>query len=268
VSTGATYENITNLAGVFIALIIERYEGTRLGAQELHAKYLEDVEGALWRLATIEAGRFLRFELSDPWHWLAAGLVSTNPAFGRGLNETFPLTHRRWRTVVSVDPPGETAECGITVGAAPIDGIAGRDHAVVLDDVSLVGAPEVWGPAAVAAYRTWDAEELVVEANQGGDMVRSTIHAADPTVNVTKIRAVDSKADRAEPISVLYSKGWIHHLGHLAKLEDQQTTWVPAEGKSPDRIDSVVHLLTHLLRPTTIAPASLPDQFDLARTRL
>jgi phage terminase large subunit-like protein len=261
-STGSTYENLGNLAPAFIRLILERYEGTRLGAQELHALYLEDVEGALWTLTQIEAGRFSRFDRGDPWRSLAVAWSPIASRFGR-LAQTF-AERRRWLTAVGVDPPGETAECGIVVATAPENGYAARDHAVVLDDRSMAGSPEHWGAAVAKAAHDYDADVIVVESNQGGDMVRSTIHAHDPNLNVVKIRAKDSKADRAEPISVLYAKGWVHHLGSLPVLESQMTTWVPAEGKSPDRIDAAVHVLTHLLRPTVIGSASLPDQSALA----
>lgn len=263
-STGSTYENLSNLAPVFIRLILERYEGTRLGAQELHAAYLEDVEGALWTMTAIEAGRFARFDLADRWRSLAVAWATIATRFGR-LPQTFN-ERRRWLTAVGVDPPGETAECGIVVATGPDNGYAARDHAVVLDDRSLTGPPEVWGAAVVKAAHDHDADVVVVEANQGGDMVRSTIHNVDPNLNIVKVRAKDSKAARAEPVSVLYAKGWVHHLGTFSELENQMISWVPAEGKSPDRIDALVHVLTHLLRPVAIGTASLPDQSTLANT--
>jgi phage terminase large subunit-like protein len=267
VTVGSTYDNMRNLADAFIELILERYEGSRLGAQELHARYLEDVEGALWTLRTIEQGRFMKFDRAEPWKSLALGLALTNPHFGRGP-EVFTKDHRRWVTAVGVDPPGETAECGIIVATAPRNGIAARDHAVVLDDMTIAGPPEAWGPQVVAAAKKWNADVVIVESNQGGDQCRFVIHSADPTLNVEKVRAQDSKADRAEPISVLYAKGWIHHWGNLSGLEDQMATWVPDESKSPDRIDAAVHVLTHLLRPTTIGRASLYSATDVASERL
>lgn len=266
VTTGNTYENVANLAPVFVRLILERYEGTRLGAQELHAAYLEDVEGALWTMLSIESSRFQRWNRDEPWRALSVAWGPMAARFGR-LAQAF-TDRRRWITAVGVDPPGETAECGIVVATAPDSGYAARDHAVVLDDRSLAGAPEVWGAAVAQAAHDYQADVVVVEANQGGDMVRSTIHAHDPNLNIVKVRAKDSKSDRAEPISVLYAKGWVHHLGNLPTLESQMTTWVPNESKSPDRIDAAVHVLTHLLRPVAIGSASLPDQSSLASTTL
>ena len=252
VTTGSTYDNLANLAPAFIRLIIERYEGTRLGRQELRAQYLDDVEGALWRMATIEATRFPRWSVTDPWKALIE-LVTPASRLALGLGPWAPDKHerRRWETWVSVDPPAETAECGIVVGMAPERARYGYDHAVILDDMSLAGPPEDWGPQVVEAFRKHDAKGVIVEANQGGDMVRSTVHAVDPSVPVEKIRAKESKSDRAEPVSALYARGWVHHVGHFAALETQQTTWVADESPSPDRLDALVHLVTKLLKPPT-----------------
>ncbi len=249
VRTGSTYENITNLAPSFIRLILARYENSRLGAQELHAQYLEDVEGALWRMAAIEAARLVVWDQRDPWGSLVRALTpEVRAAAGLGAFTLHPRERRPWEVWVGVDPPGETAECGIVVATAPKGGKAGEDHAVVLDDMSTEGAPEVWGAQVVAAIRKYGAVGAVVESNQGGDMTRATIHNVDPNVRVDKVRASESKADRAEPVSVLYPQ-WIHHHGILSKLESQQTTWVPDESKSPDRLDALVHVITKLLRP-------------------
>lgn len=265
VRTGSTYDNVANLAPKFIDLVVRKYEGTRLGAQELHAEYLEDAEGAFWRMATIEAGRFPSatvdgnpiFDRFDPWGSLVRLLTAEFRA-RLGLGGYVPNdAHRPWVTWVGVDPPGETAECGIVVVAAPRFGRQNWDHAVVLDDLSVAGPPEVWGPQVAHAVRLWGAEGAVVERNMGGDMVRSTVHAADADVVVEKITAVDSKADRAEPISTLYAQGWIHHVGYLGTLEQQMTTWVPGESKSPDRVDALVHALTKVLSPEAIGAGAV-----------
>lgn len=253
VSTGSTYENIGNLAPKFIALIIARYENTRLGLQELHALYLEDVEGALWRMITIEASRFMVWSQAAPWASLdLAVTLDTRLALGLGQYVRDQKDRRPWEIWVGVDPPGETAECGIIVGTAPVNGRAGFDHAVILDDMTVDGPPEVWGARVVEAVHKYAANGVVVEANQGGDMTRATIHAVDPSVHVQKIRAKESKTDRAEPVAALYSKGWVHHHGVLSTLESQQTTWVQSEQKSPDRLDALVHLVNKLLRPINV----------------
>lgn len=240
-TTGSTYENLRNLAPGFIRDIIERYEGTRLGRQELHAEFLDDVVGALWTPKLIDESRIVRFDMNDPWNSLIAG-----------VDRPVTADRRPWRVVVAVDPPAETAECGIVVVAAPTQGKAGVDHAVVLDDMSLAGRPEQWGAQVVAAARKWNAERVLVESNQGGDMVRATIQAVEPNLRVEKIRASISKAARAEPVSALYERGFVHHSGFLPLLEEQLCGWVPGISKSPDRLDALVHGIASVLteKPT------------------
>ncbi len=238
-TVGTTFDNERHLAPTFITDVLGRYEGTRLGRQELYAEWLDDIEGALWTEKMIDAGRITTFDLARPWAslntWLQAG-------DGKPIND-----RRAWRTIVAVDPPGETAECGIVVATAPTQGRAGIDHAVVLDDASIAGRPEEWGRQAVAAARKWNAERIVVESNQGGDMVRATIHAVDPNMQVTKITAKVSKTARAEPVSALYERGLVHHVGFHPLLEMQMSTWTKDEGRSPDRMDALVHAINYLL---------------------
>lgn len=255
-TTGSTYENVGNLAPQFVAMILERYEGTRLGAQELHALYLDDVEGALWTQPILDAIRISRFSMADPWRSLNVEIQRARTALGLPL-APIRIEARGWRVLVGVDPPGETAECGIVVGAAPIRGRAGTHHAVILDDMSIAGTPETWAAQVVAAVNKWGAEGAIVEKNQGGDMCRAVIHNIDPTINVTKVSASESKYDRAEPVSALFAKGWVHMVGYLAMLESQLITWVPDEGKSPDRLDALVHLVTALLAPMPVARSTV-----------
>lgn len=250
VTTGSTYENLANLAESFIQVVLGRYEGTRLGLQELHAVMLDDVEGAMWTELSIDLGRIVEFNKADPWTSLNVWLLKT----GRPI---VTKDTRAWRTIVAVDPPGETAECGIVVAAAPRKAVAGIDHAVVLADASMAGRPEEWAAQVIATRNAWGAEAVYVESNQGGDMVRSTIHAVDPTCPVKKITAVESKTGRAEPVAALYPNGWIHHAGYFVTLEDQMTTWVKREAgkasdsKSPDRLDALVHAIRELLGTAT-----------------
>lgn len=257
VTRGTTFDNAANLADAFIRLVVERYGGTRLGRQELLAEFLDDTEGALWVLATIEAHRIVRFDRARPAESLADALIAQGGVVDLARVATLRKDRRKWRTIIAVDPPGETAECGISVATAPTRGVSGRDHAVILADETVEGRPEEWGAAVVKAWRTWGADAVYVEANQGGDMCRSTIHAVDPDCPVKKIRAKASKKDRAEPVAALYERGWVHHYGHFPKLEDQLTTWVPDESASPDRLDSVVHAIRELLVVTPVAPAKV-----------
>lgn len=213
---GSTYENRANLAPAFFRRIIGKYEGTRLGRQELNAEILDDVVGALWTLKLIEEHR-----------------VATAPE----------LT----RIVVAVDPAvskGDNSnETGIIVA-----GIAGNEHAYVLEDLTVRGSPNEWAQAAVTAYRRHKADRIVAEVNQGGDMVESIIRGIDRSIPYEGVRATRGKAIRAEPVSALYERGRVHHVGVHAQLEDQMTNWTPASGEaSPDRLDALVWAVTSLM---------------------
>lgn len=154
------------------------------------------------------------------------------------------------RIVVAVDPGvltdrrgGDSAETGIVV--------AGMDdrtppHAYVLADASLRGTPDAWGRAVLAAVRRWDADAVVIEVNQGGEMATHTIHTIDSRVRIKPVRAMRGKALRAEPVAALYEQGRVHHVGVLPGLEDQLTRWNPGS-PSPDRLDALVWALTDLL---------------------
>jgi phage terminase large subunit-like protein len=215
---GSTYDNIAHLAPSFIAAVIDRYEGTSLGRQELQGEWLESVEGALWTMETIESHRWPIYE-----------------------------DKRDWRTIVGVDPPGEvTAEAGIIVAAGPRMVTRGAECAV-LADVSVRGRPEQWGKRAVEAFKQFGAEKIVVEANQGGDMVRAVIQSIDPDVPVQKVRASKSKGERAEPVAAKYELGRVHHVGYFPQLESQMVSWTRGDKISPDRMDALVHAVSELL---------------------
>jgi phage terminase large subunit-like protein len=116
----------------------------------------------------------------------------------------------------------------------------------VLEDASVLGSPDVWANRVVAMARKWGCP-VVAEVNQGGALVRSAINSIDPSIKVLEVHSKYGKALRAEPITLAYEQGRVHHLGYLAELESQMMTWVPGEGKSPDRVDALVHALTALL---------------------
>jgi phage terminase large subunit-like protein len=242
---GSTYDNQRYLAPTFIDDMLGRYEGTRLGRQELYAEWLEDTEGALFTQQMLDATRLQTFDTNTPWASLA-------------LATGTPFTDRRaWRIIVAVDPPGETAECGIIVACAPVQGRAGVDHVVLLEDASIAGRPEEWGAQVASAARKWNAERVVVESNQGGDMVRATIQAVDQNLRVEKITAKISKAARAEPVSALWERGLVHIAGFLPQLEAQMVSWVPGVSKSPDRLDAMVHAVAQLVTEQPTVRASV-----------
>ncbi len=224
VTHAPTEANAANLAGSFLAEVRARYEGTRLGRQELDGVLLEDVEGALWTLAMLEACR-----------------VDKAPALDR--------------VVVAVDPPvtGHAAsdECGILVVGAETQGSPREWRAVVLEDASVTGAsPQVWAEAALDAMRRHGADRMVAEVNQGGDLVETLVRNIDPLVPYRGVRASKGKAARAEPVAALYEQGRVRHVRGLGRLEDQmcRMTVRGYEGKgSPDRVDALVWAVQELL---------------------
>lgn len=214
VTGGSSYDNRANLAPSFFGKIITKYEGTRLGAQEIHAKILEDAPGALWKRDRLDALRVVKFP----------DLV---------------------RIVVAVDPAAssdeDAAETGIIVAGLGVDG-----HGYVLDDMSLQGSPNEWGSEAVAAYHKFKADRIIGESNNGGEMVEYVIRTIDSKVSYKAVHASRGKLTRAEPIASLDEQGKIHHVGTFADLEDQQCSWVPGM-KSPDRMDARVWAFTELM---------------------
>jgi phage terminase large subunit-like protein len=226
----STYRNIANLSERFIANRIKPYEGTRYGRQELEAEILEDVEGALWNLSRIDSLR-----------------VTGTPSLSR--------------IVVGVDPPGSTGgKCGIIVMGMY------ADELYQLDDMSISGLPEEWGSQVVNAYHKWEADLVVPETNFGGDMVMSTIRAIDPLVPIKPVHASRGKAIRAQPISAYTEQGKIHHVGAFADLEDELSSWVPDDPKSPNRLDAYVWAATELLSHTPYGIKS-KQAFSFGRAR-
>jgi predicted phage terminase large subunit-like protein len=222
VTSGSSYENAENLAPAFVDQIIRRYEGTRLGRQEINAELLTDVPGALWTLALLDEHR---------------------------LREAPVLQ----RIVIGVDPAasdGEgSAETGIVVAGKGSDG-----HGYVLEDVTLAGSPNEWARAVVAAYQRHKADRVVAEINNGGAMVEHTLRTVDRKLPITVVHASRGKITRAEPVAALYEQGKVHHVGAHIALEDQMTTY-DGSGESPDRMDALVWALTDLLlgpRPGTL----------------
>lgn len=219
VTRGTTYDNRQNLAPSFFAQIIRRYEGTRLGRQELDGALLEDVEGALWSRALLDGTR-----------------VKDAP---RDLE----------RVVVAIDPAvtsGEDAdETGLVVAGLGCDG-----HVYVLADLSGRHAPMEWARRAVAAYHLHKADAIIGEANNGGDLIETTIRQVDPNVAYRAVHASRGKAVRAEPCAALWEQGRAHLVGALPQLEDQMATWAVGLDRrtqgSPDRVDALVWAVTSL----------------------
>lgn len=233
ITRGKTYDNRANLAPSFFAEIIKKYEGTRLGRQELNAELLLDMPGALW---TREMIRHLP--------------RSAVPHLGK--------------IVVAIDPPATSQEnsneCGIV--AAGTDGT----NAFVLADRSGVMSPREWATAAVNLYRELEADCIVAEVNQGGEMVAEVIRSVDPFVPVRAVRASRGKYIRAEPISALYARQIVFHCESFEALEDQMCTFTPDHDRkqsgSPDRLDALVWAMNELF-PAIAVPMPEDDDDDL-----
>ena len=212
----------------FIKEIEDKYSGTRLGRQELEGEILDDIPGALWTRESIDNHRLK--EAPD----LEKVYVSVDPA--TSANEG-------------------SDETGIVViGYARDDDGYARGY--VLEDGTIKGSPEEWAKKAVSLYRKYQADKIVAEKNQGGDMVASVIRSVDRSVPITLVHASRGKYVRAEPISALYEQGRVHHVGRFDKLEDQMCLFsvdnirTPAMG-SPDRVDALVWGLTEIFDKIT-----------------
>lgn len=234
ITRGATKDNRANLATSFLRKIYDRYEGTRLGRQELYAELLTDNPGALWKRSTIDQLRVVKA-----------------PAFRR--------------VIVAVDPAvssnANSAETGIVVVALGTDG-----HGYVLDDRSLQGTPGEWGAAVVTAYHAHAADLVIGEQNNGGDLVAANVATAAAAFSpgtlmpYQAVHASRGKQTRAEPIAALYEQGRIHHVGGFGPLEDQMCDWDPTtNAASPDRLDALVWGFTKLMLGGAPSEARAPD---------
>ena len=227
VTRGKSDDNLSNLSPSYRRNVIERYRGTRLGRQELDAEILDDVPGALWARRTLDEAR-----------------VPKAP----------PMS----RIVVAVDPAASSGpdadEHGIIVTGIASDN-DGFMRGYVLDDWSCHGSPDTWARKAVGAFRLHNADQIVAEANQGGEMVESVIRSVAPDVPVKLVYATRGKFERAAPVSALYEQRRIHHVGNYPSLEDQMCAFTMEADSdlSPDRVDAMVWGFTELF-PALIAP--------------
>lgn len=230
VTRGSTYDNSANLAPSFIHSVISKYEGTRLGRQELDAEILDDVPGALWNRDQIDKLR----------KRCAPDMV---------------------RVVVAIDPSGTRGasddgdSIGIVVAGKGVDG-----RAYVLADRTCKLSPDGWGRRAISAYHEFKSDRIVAERNFGGAMVEHVIRTIDSKVSYKEVVASRGKLVRAEPVAALYEQERVSHIGSLPELEDQlcqfQGDGYLGEG-SPDRADALVWAITELM----LEPELLPPTF-------
>jgi phage terminase large subunit-like protein len=222
---GSTYDNIDNLAEAVVRKILAKYEGTYLGRQEIHGEVIDDREGALWSSEQFMEDDFY-FDL-----------------------ERVELD----RILVGIDPAGSNNRrsdlTGIVVGGKRGDVL----HAI--DDLSGKFSPSGWARAAIRAYDTYKADAIVVERNYGGDMCRATLTAEGFKGRIIEAKATDSKRVRAEPVSAKYEQHLARHRrgGAVQRLESEMVSWIPGEGKSPNRLDAWVWVATALSKGGGVA---------------
>jgi len=220
VTHGHTFENEANLALTFLAAVRSRYEGTRLGRQELNAELLSDMPGALWQL-----------------DWVDRNRVTKAPEDLR-------------RIIVAIDPAVSNNEGSDETGIV-VAGITADKHVYILEDLSGRYQPHEWASKAIEAYRRHKADRILSEINNGGQMVEATIRNIDYRVSFKSVHASRGKVTRAEPIAALYEQRKAHHVGSFPKLEDQMCSFTSdfdrsRAGYSPDRVDALVWALTEL----------------------
>lgn len=217
--TGSTFENKANLAKTYLKSMEETYGDTRLGRQELYGELLNDNPNAIFNREYIDRNRV--DEVQEPLSYIVVGI---DPA----------VSNKKKSNLTGISVCGLGRESG---------------HAYVLEDLSMDGPPESWGKEAVKAYHNYNCDCILYEDNQGGLMVEAVIHSIDPDVVCKPLHAVKGKAGRAEPVSIKYEKGLVHHVGTFAKLEDQMVDFEPGDTgvKSPDRMDALVWCITYLL---------------------
>jgi phage terminase large subunit-like protein len=234
---GSTFDNIENLSPAFIAEMRLKYEGTRLGRQELHAEILDDTPGALWT-----------------WDMIESAYVQSAPDMER--------------IVVSIDPAAIGGE-GQNEHGIMVNGKGCNGRYYLLADISCHGSPDTWGRAAIRAYDYWKGDKIVAEVNNGGEMVKHVLYTTAAAMcrsgerrtaelSYEKVTATRGKDVRAEPVAALYEQKRVSHVGRFERLEEQLCSYVPGPRKnntSPDRLDAHVWGITELMAPSYVSYA-------------
>ena len=249
--TGRMADNL-NLPAAFVAAMEAAYRGTRKGREELDGVLVLEAEGALWTRALIESCRCHPSPLMGEGRVGVASSETPGGSHGPPHPQSLPIKGREAlrRIVIGVDPPAsaEGDACGIVACGVDRDGTGW-----VLGDHSVRGlSPEGWAGAVVAAAEAWGAGCVIVEKNQGGDMVKAVLKAADAALPVRPVFARFGKGDRAEPVAMLFESGRVKLAGAFPALEDELCGLVrgggyAGPGRSPDRADACVWALSELL---------------------
>ena len=219
VTRGTTFDNKDNLPPSFFNQLLERYDGTSIGRQEIYAEIIDEDEDAIWKREWIEKAR-----------------LSSHPPVAR--------------IVVAIDPAMSTKPNSSETGIVVVGADMRRKHAYVLADESGKLTPNSWALRAAHLFDKFNATRIIAEDNAGGNMVKSTLkNAVERTLPYKGIKARRGKYIRAEPVAALYEQGRVHHIGRFPQLEDQMCTWTPDLGPSnfPDRADALVHAITELI---------------------
>lgn len=221
VTTGSTFENEANLADSALNMLRDKYEGTTLGRQELYAEVIDAMEGALWRPQSIDKTRLRKENINNIMEKITNVIIAVDPAVTAGDNSD---------------------ESGIVVVGKDSD-----NEYYVLDDRSGRYKPDEWGQLAIDLFYQWDADRIVAEVNNGGDLVERLIRTLDTGVRYKSVHATRGKLVRAEPVAALYEQGRVHHIGVFSELETQMCTYTGERPKpSPDRLDALVWGLSEL----------------------
>ena len=217
ITQSSTHENAANLSDGIIEEMENRWQNSIWARQELLGEMIDDPQGALWSRIDIKNAR------------------------------AKPAPSEFDKIIIAVDPPamsGKNADaCGIIVA-----GSIGNE-AFVLADLTTQGlAPNEWAKVIADAYNQFEANLILAEANQGGEMVRTIISLSSPQAMVHLVHAKAAKRTRAEPVALLYSRGLIGHLAHFPALEDEMCRFGSKDfNHSPDRVDALVWAISHLL---------------------
>lgn len=215
-------DNLANISEDYLEILDSMPERQKRRFKD--GDFLDEIDGALWKQDLIDKTREL--EAND----LVRIAVAIDPMTGSDM--------------------ASSSETGIIVGGVDdrVENGKKRPHAFILEDGSGTYLPAQWAKKAIDLYHAYEADCIVAESNQGGEMVRNTIHSIDPNIKVYLVRATKGKMIRAEPISAIYEQERVHHVGLFSELEEQMTTFTGApQEKSPDRMDALVWLLTHLM---------------------
>lgn len=216
ITRGHTYENAMNLSPAYLARNVKPYEGTRKGRQEIYGEVLEDTPGALWTYDLIDASR-----------------VTEAPAL--------------LRIVTAIDPAVTSNPESSNTGIVTV-GLSEDKHLYVLGDATVNDTPDRWAKKAIQAFGIHQADRIIGERNNGGELVEAMLRAQDELIPYTSVFASRGKIARAEPISALYEQGRVHHVGTFKDLEDEMVEFVGGERNlEKDRVDALVWACSHLM---------------------